>query len=140
MSKQPPPAPTVNAVGPCPTIIQISRTPQHWKFTQHHHTTRHPPPPPKPHLLSPLIMVDLKMTYLEIFQSNIVKYTTNRYVDCNAVSWFSICSLTRQDSCTIPFLILIIFVALCLHWRSIDFTHSSVNHLGLRGQFCSFFF
>ena len=30
------------------------------------------------------------MTYLEIFQSNIVKYTTNRYVDCNAASWFSI--------------------------------------------------
>ena len=44
-----------------------------------------------PHLLSALIMVVLKMTYLEIFQSNIVKYTTNRYVDCNAVSWFSIC-------------------------------------------------
>ena len=44
------------------------------------------------HLLSPLSRVRLKMTYLEIFQSNIVKYTTNRYVDCNAVSWFSICS------------------------------------------------
>ena len=35
MSKQPPPAPTASATGPCPTIIQISRTPQHWKFTQH---------------------------------------------------------------------------------------------------------
>ena len=45
----------------------------------------------QPHLLSRLIMVRLKMTYLEIFQSNIVKYTTNRYVDCNAVSWISIC-------------------------------------------------
>ena len=42
----------------------------------------------QPHLLSPLIIVRLKMTYLEIFQSNIVKYTTNRYVDYNAVSWF----------------------------------------------------
>ena len=40
MSKQPPPAPTANTVGPCPTIIQISRTPRHWKFTQHHRTTR----------------------------------------------------------------------------------------------------
>ena len=40
MSKQPPPAPTVSAVGPSPTVIQISRTPQHWKFTQHHCTTR----------------------------------------------------------------------------------------------------
>ena len=67
-----------------------------------------------PHLLSPLIMVRLKTTYLEIFQSNMVKYTANRYVDCNAVSWFSLCSKTRHDSCTIPYLIPIIFVALCL--------------------------
>ena len=35
MSKLPPPAPTASATGPCPTIIQISRTPRHWKFTQH---------------------------------------------------------------------------------------------------------
>ena len=41
MSKHPrSPAPTASAVGPCPTIIQISRTPRHWKFTQHHRTTR----------------------------------------------------------------------------------------------------
>ena len=45
MSKQPPPAPTVSAVGPCPTVIQTSRTPRHWKFTQHHRTTRPPPAP-----------------------------------------------------------------------------------------------
>ena len=43
MSKQPPPAPTASATGPCPTIIQISRTPQHWKFTKHLRTTRPPP-------------------------------------------------------------------------------------------------
>ena len=43
MSKQPPPAPTASATGPCPTIIQISRTPQHWKFIQHFRTTRPPP-------------------------------------------------------------------------------------------------
>ena len=42
-SKQPPPAPIASAIGPCPTIIQISRTPWHWKFTQHHRTTRPPP-------------------------------------------------------------------------------------------------
>ena len=42
MSKQPPPAPTTSAVCPCSTIIQISRTPQHWTFTQHHRTTRPP--------------------------------------------------------------------------------------------------
>ena len=39
MSKQPPPAPTASATGPCPTIIQISRTPRHWKITQHLRTT-----------------------------------------------------------------------------------------------------
>ena len=37
-----PPAPTAITVGPCPTFIKISRTPQHWKFTQHHRTTRTP--------------------------------------------------------------------------------------------------
>ena len=42
MSKQPPPAPTASAVGPCPTLIQISRTPRPWKFTQHHRITRPP--------------------------------------------------------------------------------------------------
>ena len=42
MSKQRPPAPTANAVGPCPTLIQISRTPRHCKFTQPHRTTRPP--------------------------------------------------------------------------------------------------
>ena len=43
MSKQPQPAPTASAVDPCPTLIQISRTPWQWKFTQHHRTTRPPP-------------------------------------------------------------------------------------------------
>ena len=42
MSKQPPPAPTASAVGPCPTVIQIVGRPS-WKFTQHHRTTRPPP-------------------------------------------------------------------------------------------------
>ena len=36
------PAPTASAIGPCPTIIQISRTPRHWKFTQHQRSTRPP--------------------------------------------------------------------------------------------------
>ena len=40
-SKQYPPASTTSIVGYCP-IIQISRTPRHWKFTQHHRTTRPP--------------------------------------------------------------------------------------------------
>ena len=44
MSIQPPPAPTVSAVGPCPCLIKISRTPWHWKFTQHHRNTRPPLP------------------------------------------------------------------------------------------------
>ena len=42
MSKQPPLAPTASAIRPCPTIIQISRTPRRWKFTQHHRSTRPP--------------------------------------------------------------------------------------------------
>ena len=42
MSKQPPPALTASAVGPCPTVMQKSRTPRHWKFTQHLRTTRPP--------------------------------------------------------------------------------------------------
>ena len=88
MSKLPPPAPTTRAVGPCPTIIQISRTPRHWKFTQHHRTT-HPPPSGE---LIPLIMVRTKMPSRETFQSNITKSPTKRYVDCIAVSWVSICS------------------------------------------------
>ena len=32
-SKQSPPATTASAVGPSPTMIQISRTLRHWKFT-----------------------------------------------------------------------------------------------------------
>ena len=43
MSEQPPPAPTASTAGPCPTLIQISRTSRHWKFTQHHRTTQPPP-------------------------------------------------------------------------------------------------
>ena len=35
MSKQPPSAPTASTEGPCPTLIQISRTPRHCKFAQH---------------------------------------------------------------------------------------------------------
>ena len=42
MSKQPPPTPTASAIGPCSTIIQISRMPRHWKFTQYLRTTRPP--------------------------------------------------------------------------------------------------
>ena len=34
MSKQRPPAPTASAVGPCPTLFQISRTPRHWILTR----------------------------------------------------------------------------------------------------------
>ena len=45
MSKQPPPAPTASTIGPCPTVFQVSRTPRHWKFTQHLRTTRPPPVP-----------------------------------------------------------------------------------------------
>ena len=43
MSKQPPPALTASAVGPCPTLIHTSRMPRTWKFIQDHRTTRPPP-------------------------------------------------------------------------------------------------
>ena len=46
MSKQPRPAPIASTIGPCPTLIQIGRTPRHWKLTQHLRTTR-PSPVPK---------------------------------------------------------------------------------------------
>ena len=42
MSKQPSPAPTVSAVGPCPTLSEMSRTPRHWKFTQQHRSIQPP--------------------------------------------------------------------------------------------------
>ena len=42
MSKQTSHAPTASTEGPCPTLIEISRTPRHWKFAQHHCTTRPP--------------------------------------------------------------------------------------------------
>ena len=41
--QQPTPAPTASTVGPWPTLIQTSKMPRHWKFTQHHRTTRPPP-------------------------------------------------------------------------------------------------
>ena len=36
MSKNTSPAPSASVVGPCPIIIEISRMPRHWKFTQNH--------------------------------------------------------------------------------------------------------
>ena len=47
MSKQVQPAPTASAVGPYPTLIQISRTPRHGKFTQHHRKTHDHPTTPR---------------------------------------------------------------------------------------------
>ena len=42
MSKPPPPAPTANSIGPCPTLIPICRTPRQLTFTQNHRITRPP--------------------------------------------------------------------------------------------------
>ena len=42
MSKQPLPAPTASAGGPCPTVIGIVRRPGTGTFPQHHRTTRPP--------------------------------------------------------------------------------------------------
>ena len=43
ISKQPPPAPTASAIGPCPTISQIVGRPGTGSNTQDHRTTRPPP-------------------------------------------------------------------------------------------------
>ena len=42
VQKRKPPAPTASAIGPCPTLMQISRTPRQWKFTQHLPITQPP--------------------------------------------------------------------------------------------------
>ena len=62
MSKQPQPAPTASAVGPCHTIIQISGMPRHWKFTQHHRTTRPPSEDWTPVTLSVCLSVCLSLS------------------------------------------------------------------------------
>ena len=60
MSEKPKPALTASAIGPCPAIIQISRTPRHWKFTHHLRTTR-----------PPQFMADIAYDYLaEVFMVN----------------------------------------------------------------------
>ena len=63
-----PPAPSASAVGPCPTIIQISRTPRHWKFTQHHRTTR--PVPAMIKVLTSLISYNTKRSHKRGVHSN----------------------------------------------------------------------
>ena len=47
----------------------------------------------QPYSLFPIIMVGTKMPSLETFRSNMTKTPTKCYVDYNAVSWLSICSL-----------------------------------------------
>ena len=42
MSKQPPVAPTANAIGPCPTIIQIVGRPGTGSLPHGHRTSRPP--------------------------------------------------------------------------------------------------
>ena len=46
MSKQPPPAPTASAVGPCPTVIQIVGRPGTGSLPSTFAPPDHPPPPP----------------------------------------------------------------------------------------------
>ena len=47
MSKQPPPAPTASAVGPCPTIIQIVGRPGTGSLPSTIAPPDHPPPAPE---------------------------------------------------------------------------------------------
>ena len=73
-SKQPPPAPTASATGPCPTIIQISRTPRHWKFTQHLGTTG----PPPDHISSSLSMRNCILLFVQRFSYSKNKKKINK--------------------------------------------------------------
>ena len=75
LSKQAPPAPTANVVGPCPTLVQISRTPRHCKFTQHHRTTR----PPSTTELSKLLTTSTScLTTIKNYVINIVENVYER--------------------------------------------------------------
>ena len=67
MSKQPPPAPTASATGPCPTIIQISRTPRHWKITQHLRSTRPPQMETEDWLLCYILEIAERLVALAVF-------------------------------------------------------------------------
>ena len=69
MSKQPPPAPTANAIDPCPTLIQISRTPRHCKFTQHHRTTRPPSTTELSKLLTTSCLTTIKNHVINIVEN-----------------------------------------------------------------------
>ena len=88
MSKQPPFAPTANAVGPCPTLIQISRTPRHWEFTQNHRTTR--PPPAVTEILLVLCSVSFLVTADgAILGHQIAKNQTWLHIKINVTqSWY----------------------------------------------------
>ena len=77
MSKHPPPAPTASAIRPCPTIIQISRTPRHWKFTQHLRTTR--PPPRSVSSLSPFVIE--KVMNGMAGEPSLVEYTNKKQIE-----------------------------------------------------------
>ena len=48
MSKQPPPAPTARAVGPCPTVIKIVGRPGTGSLSSTIAPPDPPPPPPPP--------------------------------------------------------------------------------------------
>ena len=53
MSEQSPPAPTASALGPCPSLAKISRTPRHalevYPAASHHPSIPPPTPPPSNH-------------------------------------------------------------------------------------------
>ena len=90
MSKQPPPAPTVSAVGPCPTVIQISRTPRRWKFTQHHRTTQ-----------PPTTETRRKATFSCFGKTDVLKVNTKMFVSFNASSRRTLILRIYMTSCSL---------------------------------------
>ena len=116
MSKHPQPAPTASAVSPCPTMIQISRTPRHWKFTQHHRTTRPPP------------------SWRQ--RSRRRGHATNKFFlrfYCRFFPPF----LSLYLSSHFP---LIFVLALLIHWDKQGFWKKTRSKSIFRTQFCKFFF
>ena len=115
MSNPAPPSPTASEVGPCLTIIQISRTPRHWKFTQHLCTTR------PPHAVSLyLVIIHTYMSKL----NKLRKFPIYSYLKCACpfwmtyfirLGWFSVIG-TRNIIITISWSLYMSAPGMCVVW------------------------
>ena len=101
LSIQPPSAPTASTTGPCPTVIKVSRTPQHWKFTQHLCATR--PPPNCPNSIpAPLPLNQRKQNLRTYLHPKVYDYILGRATKLNGhgdsvVLWLTLKSLSTYS-------------------------------------------